>query len=82
MERRIERLEKTKEFSEHGIRVIIKQSQGYLEATDEQVARALKKYNKAWLLCLTSYITLMGRMISLTMRNIHPGLLRRCESEY
>jgi len=47
MERRIERLEKTRQFSrEHGIRVIIKQSQGYPEPTDEQVAEALKKYKE------------------------------------
>jgi len=46
MENRIERLEKTRRFSrEHGIRVIIMQSQGYPKPTDEQVADALNKYD-------------------------------------
>lgn len=47
MEKRIERLEKTRQFSrEHGIRVIIMSSQGYPEPTDEQVAEALRKYRE------------------------------------
>lgn len=47
IEKRIERLEKTRQFSrEHGIRVIIMSLQGYPEPTDEQVAEALKKYKE------------------------------------
>ena len=46
IERRIERLERARQSPEHGIRVIIMQSQGYPEATDEQIAEALKKYKE------------------------------------